>query len=80
MRAATMGVTHPSRILTKIALEVGIDPKPGHEVSFRQVISEKVCKTERKVQFWPNLKKYVFQFLEPLLYKRSNKFHNYIAK
>ena len=34
MRAATMGVTGPSPILTKIAPEVGIDPKPGHEFLF----------------------------------------------
>ena len=64
MRAATMGVTGPSPILTKIAPEVGIDPKPGHEVLFLQVISKKVRKTERKVRFWPILKKRVFQFLD----------------
>ena len=32
--------TGPSPILTKIAMVVGIDPKPGHEVLFRQVVSE----------------------------------------
>ena len=58
-------VTGPSPILTKIAPEVGIDPKPGHEFLFRQVISKKVRKTEREVRFWPILKKRVFQFLEP---------------
>ena len=35
-----MGGTGPSPILTKIAVVAGIDPKPGPEVLFRQVVSE----------------------------------------
>ena len=64
-------VIRPTPILTKIAPEVGIDPKPSHEVLFRQVISAIVRKTERKVRFWPILKKRVFQFLDPHVGRRK---------
>ena len=58
-------VIRPTPILTKIATEVGIDPKPSHQVLFWQVITKKVHKMERKVDIWPILKKRVFQFFDP---------------
>ena len=47
-----MGVTGPSPILTKIAVVAGIDPKPGPEVLFRQVVSEIFKKTGQKGGFF----------------------------
>ena len=60
MRVSPLGGTGPSPILTIFTPGIGINPKPGHEVLFRQVISKNVRKTERKVYFWPILEKRVW--------------------
>ena len=39
-RDSPLGVTGPSPILTKLAVVVGINPKPGYEVLFWQVVGE----------------------------------------
>ena len=67
MRVWPLGGTGPSPILMIFAPGVGINPKPGHEVLFWQVISKNVHKTERKVHFGPILEKHVFQFLDRLV-------------
>ena len=60
-----MGGTGPKPILTKIAVVVGIDPKPGHEVLFRQVVSEIFQKYGQKGGFWGNLEKHVLPSRDP---------------
>ena len=71
MRVSSLGGTGPSPILTIFAPGVGINPKPGREVLFRQVISKNVRKTERQVSFLPILEKRIFQFLDQLLGHRE---------
>ena len=52
-------------ILPKIAVVVGIDPKPGHDALLWSVVTENFEKRAGKFKFWPFLKtqkNHVFQF------------------
>ena len=65
MRASPLVGTGPSPILTKIAVVGGIDPKPAHEVLFRQVVSEIFQKTGQIGGFFEKPEKHISQFPDP---------------
>ena len=61
-RDSTSGVIRPTPIWTKIAVVVGIDPKPGHDALFWSVVTKIFEKNGGKVQIFQNPKNNIFQF------------------